>query len=215
MLITNENLINIYIFWFRNDKVFKKLKTKINSISMIELWQKVWFVKGENQKHIDLEMRTKFSSFFENDNDEINKYIPITLDEYMSIIVLYDQISRNIFRGTDKAYSYDKKAYLLAENVMSSFDINSMPIEYLLVLFLTCIHQESLEVHEIAENILKKIKNHKNCDKLLFNSVKDIFINHNERIKIFGRYPERNKVLGKQSTNKEIVYMSSVNYIIR
>ena len=205
--------MNIYLFWFKNAYVFNSLKSKINSISMIELWQKVWFAKGENQISVDAEMRLKFSSYF--DNDELSKYTPSTLDEYMSKIVLYDQISRNIFRGTIKAYNYDKKAFQLAQNVMSSFDINIMTIEYLLVLFLTCIHQESLEVHKIAYKLLNKIKNHKNCDKSLFNSVNNIYLNHNERVKLFGRYPERNKFLNRTNTHEEEIYMLSVNYVIR
>lgn len=210
--IHNQYLLEIYLFWFKNPLVFKSIKQKINSINLLDLWTNVWFAKGTHQKYIDNIMNKTFISYFDNEN--LEKYIPKTLEENIAIIILYDQISRNIFRRTKNAYLYDSKTFKFVQNILNNYDIYKLNIEYLLVLFLACIHQENIEIHNIAKKILNIIKTHSLCDKTLYESITNIFINHNERIKLFGRYPERNNFISRKTNDLELIYMKSTNYDI-
>ena len=115
------------------------------------------------------------------------------LDALAEVIVL-DQFSRNMFRDTAEAFASDTLALILAqEAVRRKFDtkLNSTQKAFLYMPFM---HSESVEIHEIA--------------LFLFDQpgLEDSFnfeVRHKEVIDRFGRYPHRNKILGRESTEEE------------
>ena len=66
------------------------------------------------------------------------------------------------------------------------------------------LHSEDIRDHEVA---------HKNCDKFLscderYERIKKSWNDHTKAIKKFGRYPHRNKILGRVSTEDEILFLT-------
>jgi uncharacterized protein (DUF924 family) len=59
------------------------------------------------------------------------------------------------------------------------------------------MHSESLQIHELAVELFRK-----NGNNL------DFEFKHKKIIETFGRYPHRNKVLGRQSTAEEIEFLT-------
>jgi uncharacterized protein (DUF924 family) len=61
------------------------------------------------------------------------------------------------------------------------------------------MHSESLEIHEVAVELFRRNGIQNNLD---------FEFKHKKIIEKFGRYPHRNKVLGRQSTTEEIEFLT-------
>ncbi len=120
------------------------------------------------------------------------------LDALAEVIVL-DQFSRNIFRDTAEAFAYDSLALVLAQEAIRRKLDAELESSFKSFLYMPFMHSESAEIHEIA--------------MFLFNQpgLEDNFnyeMRHKEIIDRFGRYPHRNKILGRESTAEELAFLS-------
>lgn len=116
-------------------------------------------------------------------------------------IILIDQFSRNIFRDDPKAYTSDGMALALAEegikeNIHTNFDIYQKQFFYM-----PFMHSESKDIHEIAialfsEPGLEEFLNYE--------------LNNKKIIDQFGRFPERNKIMGRVNTPEEEIYLNKL-----
>ncbi|MBL0029039.1 MAG: DUF924 domain-containing protein [Rhodanobacteraceae bacterium] len=113
-------------------------------------------------------------------------------------IIVLDQFSRNLFRGTPGAFAQDGMALVLAqEAVAASAHESLIPVERGF-LFLPYMHSESRRVHVEAERLYREFAlpgNH------------DFELKHQAIIDRFGRYPHRNAILGRASTVEEIEFL--------
>jgi len=113
-------------------------------------------------------------------------------------ILVLDQFSRNMFRDSPLAFAYDPLALVLSQEALSvGADKELSPI-CRSFLYLPFMHSESLKIHEIALDLYQK------------NGIKsnlDFEIQHKEIIERFGRYPHRNRILGRVSTEEEIEFL--------
>lgn len=66
------------------------------------------------------------------------------------------------------------------------------------VLYLPFMHSESLVIHEVAMQLYQKNGIQSNLD---------FEVKHQQIIEKFGRYPHRNKILGRQSTTEEVEFL--------
>lgn len=113
-------------------------------------------------------------------------------------IVVLDQFSRNMFRGSEGAFLQDEQALKLAQDaIKKGFDMEMTP-EKRMFLYMPYMHSESREVHQEAVVLFKKL----GLEKTLTYELA-----HKEIIDTFGRYPHRNRVLGRQSTQEEEKYL--------
>lgn len=117
-------------------------------------------------------------------------------------IIILDQFSRNMFRGSALSFAYDSLALALSQEVIFlGFDKKLSPIEKNF-LYMPFMHSESLEIHEIALGLYKA------------NGIEESLqyeIKHKEIIEKFGRYPHRNKILGRSSTKEELEFLKLPN----
>ena len=113
-------------------------------------------------------------------------------------IIVLDQFSRNIHRGTPLAFSQDPMALMLAqEAVACGAHLQLSPIECAFLL-IPYMHSESRLVHAQAEPLYKAFApavNH------------DFELKHKAIVDRFGRYPHRNEILGRVSTPEEIEFL--------
>ncbi|MCK5516024.1 MAG: DUF924 domain-containing protein [Desulfobulbaceae bacterium] len=113
-------------------------------------------------------------------------------------IIVLDQFSRNMFRGEPLAFSNDPMTLVLSQEAVSlGVDKLLNPVERNF-LYLPFMHSESLIIHGIAENLYRQDEMQSNLEWEL---------RHKEIIRRFGRYPHRNKVLGRKSTAEEIDFL--------
>lgn len=123
-----------------------------------------------------------------------------TADGRLAEIIILDQFSRNMFRDSALSFAYDPLALALSQEAISveaDYKLNSSQRHFLYMPFM---HSESLEIHEIAVELFKKSGNQ---DHLNYE------IKHRNIIQKFGRYPHRNKILGRVSTAEEIEFLKN------
>ena len=157
----------------------------------VEINKKKWFVKDEN---FDQLIISKFAEVHNHAAQcELFSWRSTALGCLAEIIVL-DQFSRNMYRHTAASFAYDSLALSLAQSAVSK----RLDLELTLVqrpfLYLPFMHSESLIIHQQALSLFTKLGVESNLS---------FEIRHKVIIEKFGRYPHRNKVLGRLSTNQE------------
>ena len=113
-------------------------------------------------------------------------------------IIVLDQFSRNVFRDTPQAFAADNLALALAqEAVRVNADKALTPIECSF-LYMPYMHSESALIHELAVVLYTKNGVQSNLD---------FELKHKEIIDRFGRYPHRNSILDRASTEEELAFL--------
>jgi len=114
-------------------------------------------------------------------------------------IIVLDQFSRNMFRDSALAFANDAQALTLAQEAIACGADDRLMQEQRSFLYMPFMHSESLQIHELAVELFRKNGNGNNLD---------FEFKHKKIIETFGRYPHRNKVLGRQSTAEEIEFLT-------
>lgn len=114
-------------------------------------------------------------------------------------ILVLDQFSRNIHRGTPLAFAQDALALALAQELVAGQHDRALPAGERAFAYMPYMHSESLAIHDQA--------------RLLFNQPGlennlQFEVRHRDIVARFGRYPHRNVVLGRESTPEEIAFLA-------
>jgi len=160
-----------------------------------EIDRKLWFKKDADFDNL---IRSRFMALFESATRSELFNWRINAKGRLAEIILLDQFSRNLFRDSSDAFNSDQLALCLAqETVAQKLDLE-LSLTERAFLYMPYMHSESLIIHEHAVELFsaKGLE-----DNLRFE------IRHKEIIERFGRYPHRNELLGRQSTNKEIQFL--------
>ncbi|CAM6100890.1 unnamed protein product [Calypogeia fissa] len=171
--------------------------------------RKEWFAGGPE---FDAQLEEKFA-------DTLKLFSTGALDEWMktvrgrlALVILLDQISRNVYRGSASSFSQDAAAREIAlDTIEKGWDKELNPSE-LWFLYMPLMHSETLRDHEIVDRLYEDLAN-KNSDnekvhKLLIRTL-EFERKHSAVLKKFGRYPSRNAVLGRQNTKEEEEFLAS------
>jgi uncharacterized protein (DUF924 family) len=113
-------------------------------------------------------------------------------------VIVLDQFSRNMFRGSAQCFAYDPLALVLSQEAISQGADNDLDSSQRPFLYMPLMHSESIEVHDVALDLFAR-----KCsqDKLKFE------IRHRDIIQRFHRYPYRNEILGRESTEDELRFL--------
>ena len=160
-----------------------------------EIDQSLWWSKNEA---FDQQIRERFAGIHAQAmRCELFAWRKNAEGRLAEIIVL-DQFSRNMFRDSPLSFANDSLALALSQEAISmGADQALTPIQRGF-LYMPFMHSESLIIHEMAVDLYKKNGIQANLD---------FEIKHQDIIKKFGRYPHRNKILGRASTGEEIEFL--------
>lgn len=119
----------------------------------------------------------------------------------LALIVVLDQFSRNIHRGTSDAFAADPKALgLTLEGIRDGSDLELSP-EQRSFFYLPLRHAEDLAMQQLGLAKTRELNEAGyGTDKYA--------LNHLEIIERFGRFPHRNGVLGRRNTAEEQEYLT-------
>ncbi len=127
----------------------------------------------------------------------------------LSLILLLDQLPRNIYRGTPRAFATDQSALGLAlSGIQSGADAALAAVERIFF-YMPLQHAESLEAQD--ESLAAYRRLNEEAPKELqspFASVLQHAEAHRSVIERFGRFPHRNRILGRPTTPQEQAYLS-------
>lgn len=156
-----------------------------------------WFRRDDT---LDRAIRERFYKTYQDITEEKTANWRATPQGRLAEVIVLDQFSRNMFRGTPKAFAEDARALRLAGQAISVGDDKKLPRAMRPFLYMPYMHSESKEAHR----------------KALFLFLRLIpwgfgyfryELKHKRIIDRFGRYPHRNRILGRQSTPAEEEFM--------
>ncbi|MBB1248024.1 DUF924 family protein [Rhizobium sp. G21] len=112
----------------------------------------------------------------------------------LAMIILLDQLSRNLHRGTPRAFAEDRKALSLALEALEKGWDHEFPDRERQFFYLPLMHSEDPDHQQTCVALYEAIDNE--------NALK-FAREHLDIIERFGRFPHRNDVLGRESTDEE------------
>ena len=113
-------------------------------------------------------------------------------------IIVLDQFSRNIHRGTPEAFAADPLALALAQEAVSAGADQGLPTDWRGFVYMPFMHSESAAIHEVAVRLISSAGLPETLKAELA---------HQAIIARFGRYPHRNRILGRPSTPEEEAFL--------
>lgn len=123
----------------------------------------------------------------------------VTPEGRLAEIIVLDQFSRQLHRGEAAAFAQDTMAMALTQEAIAAGADQALPMDRRMFLFMPFQHAESIVIQEegvrhfeqFGPDMLKFMTGHRDC------------------ILRFGRFPFRNKALGRESTPEEVAYMEA------
>ncbi|EFC47685.1 predicted protein [Naegleria gruberi] len=214
-LVTPTDLSLLYQL---NDMmVFYPIRDKV-----LEFWfqgdmapQQWWFkssptidqgIKKLFESHVAA-LSNKLELLFEKSFEEIDAVLKKQSKEtLLSAMIMLDQFPRNMYRNSAKSFAFDDVAVKLSlwciENqIDQQFEFPLQKIWF----YFPLEHAEDAELQDMSCELFGKLVEEHEA-MALFNKYA---INHREVIQKFGRFPYRNKALGRESTPEEIEYLES------
>ena len=122
-----------------------------------------------------------------------------TAEGRLAEIIVLDQFSRNLFRDSPQAFAQDSLALALAQEAISLNLDQQLSPEQRAFLYMPFMHSESKLIHEFALKLFQRLGNPTNLE---FEKKHKVIIDR------FGRYPHRNQILGRESTDEELTFLT-------
>jgi uncharacterized protein (DUF924 family) len=128
----------------------------------------------------------------------------------LALVLVLDQLPRNLYRGSALCFSYDSLAYEVAVTALEQgVDAELAPLEATF-LYLPFEHAEDVGAQARSVSLFRSLldrapaTHHPHFESFLSYAVR-----HREVIERFGRFPHRNALLGRPSTEEERSYLES------
>jgi uncharacterized protein (DUF924 family) len=122
----------------------------------------------------------------------------------LSLILLLDQFPRNMFRGSPRAFAHDAEALALTLSGMQSAADAALHVVERMFFYMPLQHAESREVQDESVAAYRRLLAEAPQElRGPFAGASRSAENHRAIIEQFGRFPYRNKVLGRESTAAE------------
>jgi len=159
--------------------------------------QGFWFKSSEE---FDAEIRDKFLHVHHEISTGTFDDLAQDADDYLAIVIVLDQFSRNMFRGQAKAFETDPLALKWAKRaIFKGFDISQPSPVPRMFFYLPFEHSEDMAVQQESMRLFATLKN---------DDFNKYAVAHLKVIEEFGRFPHRNAALGRINTEDEEVYLS-------
>ncbi len=156
-----------------------------------------WFQENDD---FDRMIRVRFLLIVEMARDGLCDHWQDHADGSLALCIALDQFPRNIFRDDARAFASDAKAMVVAKHaIKQGFDQMLVPLRRRF-LYLPFEHSENIEDQKRAVALFSSMRDD---DPVGY----EYALRHLDVIERFGRFPHRNKALGRLNTEEEHVYL--------
>ncbi len=159
----------------------------------------MWFQSNEA---FDERIRDRFLVIYDMAREGLCNHWADDAEGALALIIVLDQFPRHLFRGKPQAFETDEKALLVAKKAVNKgFDQILTPVKRGF-LYLPFQHSEKLADQERSVELFGAMAED--------NPAGDMYAKrHHKPIELFGRFPHRNEVLGRESTAEEIEFLKT------
>jgi len=168
-----------------------------------EQHREIWFKATEE---FDAALRREFLADYEAAAGGALRAWEASAEGALALVLLLDQVPRNIFRGTPRAYAADPAARAVADRALQrGFDRLLAPA-WRIFFYMPLHHSEDIDDQQRSAALFESLP--RNPDRR--GSLRRYGQPYLQVIERFGRFPHRNEILGRQSTPAEIAFMTEL-----
>jgi uncharacterized protein (DUF924 family) len=158
-----------------------------------------WFSKNPD---FDQQIRTLFlADYHQAAQGGLDSWVHTPLS-CLALILLLDQMPRNMFRDTPQAFATDPQALAIAEKAV----VHGLDRQLLFVqrwfMYLPFEHSENLVDQRQSVQLFSQLEEDPDSQEAISYAIR-----HRQVIEQFGRFPHRNRILGRPSTPPELVFL--------
>ena len=168
----------------------------------------LWFGTHEEEQRADELVRSRFGALVERAAAGRLGGWADSPRRRLSLILLLDQFPRHVHRGTGRAFATDREALALTlSGMQSAADAALTPVERIFF-YMPLQHAELPDAQEESVAAYRRLLNEAPEDlKDLFASSLEAAELHRSVVARFGRFPHRNRVLGRANSAEEEEYL--------
>lgn len=170
------------------------------STEVVAFWReagrKMWFVHDEA---FDEAIRTRFEAVHQAaSRGDYADWID-TAEGALALLLLLDQFPRNLYRGSAHAFATDAMARHVANRALEAGHDQATADDLRAFFYLPFEHSENLDDQARAVALMAPLSDE---------SYVRFAILHQDIIARFGRFPHRNRVMGRDSTPEELAFLA-------
>lgn len=127
----------------------------------------------------------------------------------LALIIVLDQFPRNIFRGTAEVYRHDPLVISLAQAGVALGQLAGLTVPEQAFFLMPYQHAEDVEVQRAGVALMQAMVSEAPAQwQPTARVFADSAVRHHDIVENYGRFPHRNKVLGRSSTEAESRYLA-------
>jgi uncharacterized protein (DUF924 family) len=171
------------------------------SDDVLEFWflervKPLWFKKSDE---FDREIKQRFFDTYQlAKTGELTSWRDRSL-ALLSLIIILDQFPRNMFRNTAQAFATDAQAVDLTKYALSNNYAQDLAKEQQTFLYMPLMHSENKADQALSVELFRALGKEDNLN---------FAIRHQDVVNRFGRFPHRNQILGRESTQAEQEFLT-------
>ena len=116
----------------------------------------------------------------------------------LALIILLDQFTRNLYRDSPRAFSGDEMALALSLRCIDRDYLAHEDATWRQFMLMPMMHSEDLAIQERSLPLFERLTNPLTHEYAL---------KHRDIVARFGRFPHRNAILGRPSSDEEIAFL--------
>jgi uncharacterized protein (DUF924 family) len=163
--------------------------------------REIWFKSTEE---FDVSLRREFLADHEAAAAGAFRSWEASAEGALAVVLLLDQIPRNIFRATPRAYATDAAARDAADRALERGFDQMVPAVWRPFFYMPFHHSEDIADQRRSLALFEALPR----DPDRAGSLRRYGRPYIEVIERFGRFPHRNEILGRQSTDEEIAFLN-------
>jgi len=165
-----------------------------------ELTPAQWFAEGGPE--LDERVRTRFGALVEAARRGAFDHWASTPRGCLALIILLDQFPRHVYRNRADAYASDVRAQALARAGIDARMDEELTVAERQFFYLPLMHAEDPEIQALSVERFTALRD-------AAQAVLGFALGHRDTIARFGRFPHRNKILGRGSSAEEQAFLVS------
>lgn len=177
-----------------NDKTHLE---QINDYWFHRLTPDQWFAPSDR---LDQEITDRFLAPYQRFKDMDLSDPGLSGPQLLAAILLFDQMPRNMFRNSARAFESDPLARALCYQALAQKHDLAMDDKRKSFIYMPLEHSENLQDQELCVSLFQQ--------RTQLDEQIDYAVRHHAIIKKFGRFPHRNKLLGRVSTAEEQAFLA-------
>lgn len=187
---------------------------RVDPRMVVDFWfseraRSLWF---EKDREFDAEIAARFDAAVHAAQMGGMEEWLATPDGTLAVLILLDQMARNIHRGEAKAFLGDRRAVAIARDAIGRGDDRRFPFPKRRFFYLPFEHSEAMADQYLSIRCFTALvedcapEHRKEAEEQL-----DYAHRHRVIIERFGRYPHRNAALGRETTAAEADFLNGPN----